>query len=103
MQVGALPVFHDLMNEHIAVLWSLDPAGKFTQANLSGRLVTAFSSNDVVNVFILNEADRDGLEDADATHRIQQLLLPNRVQGFAGLFGVRTNPFDLDEEGTGQT
>ena len=103
MEVGALPVLHDLVDEDVFDFGPLHPAGKLAQADFLRRLVAPFAGDDVVDVQVRDEADRHGLDDAELPHRCDEFLLAFRIERFSGLLGIRSDVFEFDEEGAGES
>ena len=53
LEVRALPVLHDLSQEHFLFVGVLNPAGKLAEPGFLGRTVSSFACNDLVAVLLL--------------------------------------------------
>jgi hypothetical protein len=103
VHVGSLSVLDDLVQEHLVVLGRLHPAGQLRQIGLFGGFESALAGDDAVDVPLLDETDRDRLQDTEPGDGGRQFALGGRVEAFSWLIGVWLDAIQVDEEGAAET
>ena len=102
VHVEALPVLDDLVQQHFLLFRRLYPARNLRELRFTGRVVASFPGDDLVDVLGFEEANGDGLEDAESLHRIIEFFLRLRVEGATRLIGIGANAVASDRKGTSQ-
>lgn len=96
VHVEALPVLDDLVKQHVLLLRRLHPARDLHKARFARCVVAPFTGDNLVDVLGFEEADRDGLENAEPFHRIVEFRLGLGVELAARLVRIGTDEACLD-------
>ena len=98
-----MPVFDNLFEQDLFAFGSLHPTGDFSETGRFGCRVAAFAGDDSVLLTLVDKADSDRLQDAQAFDRRTEFVEVGGIDILAGLLRVGFDPIDVDQKRAGET